>query len=78
MPYCEEDFVALLCGRAARVQRLGARRLLDGRLALLEALHHLVDDGLGRDLGRAERDVELVGLAEAHLADDVGEQRRAA
>ena len=38
---------------------------------------HLVDDDLRRDLGPAERDVEVVGLAEAHLADDVGEQRRA-
>ena len=48
-----------------------------GRLALLEALHDLVDDDLRRDLRRAERDVEVVGLAEAHLADHVGEQRRA-
>ncbi len=47
------------------------------RLARLEALHDLVGDRLRRDLALAERDVEVVGLAEAHLADDVGEQRRA-
>ncbi len=48
-----------------------------GGLALLEALHDLVDDDLRRDLRGAERDVELVALAEAHLADHVREQRRA-
>ena len=58
-------------------QVLGGRRLLLGRLALLEALQDLVDDDLRRDLRPAERDVEVVGLAEAHLADDVGQQRRA-
>src|SRR3954470_17466687 len=50
--------------------------LLLGRLALLEALHDLVDDDLRGDLRAAQRDVEVVGLAEAHLADDVGQQRR--
>jgi hypothetical protein len=50
-------------------------RVLDGRLALLEALHHLVGDDLGRDLRLPERDVEVLALVEAHLADDVGEQR---
>src|SRR3954467_11680943 len=58
-------------------QRLGGRLLL-GRLALLEALHDLVDDDLRRDLRAAERDVELLRLAEAHLADHVREQRRPA
>ena len=58
-------------------QVLGDRGLGLGALPLLEALQDLVDDGLGRDLGAAERDVEVVGLAEAHLADDVGQQRRA-
>ena len=38
---------------------------------------HLVDDHLRRDLGGAERDVEVVGLAVADLADHVGQQRRA-
>ena len=47
------------------------------RLAALEALHDLVGDRLRRDLALAEGDVEVVGLAEAHLADHVGEQRRA-
>ena len=68
-------------GPARRLARgdevLGDRRLVVGRLALLQALHDLVDDDLGRDLGAAERDVEVVGLAVAHLADHVGEQRRA-
>ena len=64
-------------GAALVEQGVGGRGLLDGGLALLEALHDLVDDDLGRDLGPAERDVEVVGLPEAHLADDVGQQRRA-
>ena len=37
----------------------------------------LLTTTLRRDLGPAERDVEIVGLAEAHLADHVSEQRRA-
>src|SRR5581483_9524715 len=53
------------------------RGVLLGGLALLEALEDLADDRLRRDLGGAERHVEVVGLAEAELADDVGEQRRA-
>ena len=64
IPYRDEDVV-------------GRGRLGLGRLALLEALHDLVDDDLGRDLGPAQRDVEVVRLAKAHLADDVGQQRRA-
>src|SRR4051794_20530910 len=58
-------------------QGVGGGGLLDAGLALLEALENLVDDDLGRDLRPAERDVEVVGLLEAHLADDVREQRRA-
>ena len=58
-------------------QVIGRGRLGLGRLALLEALHDLVDHDLGRDLGPAQGDVEVVGLAEAHLADHVGQQRRA-
>src|SRR3954452_15161403 len=50
---------------------------VSGRLALLEALEDLVDDDLRRDLRAAERDVELLGLAKAHLADDVRQQRAA-
>ena len=68
-------------GPARRLARgdevLGDRRLVVGRLARLQALHDLVDDDLGRDLGAAERDVEVVGLAVAHLADHVRQQRRA-
>ena len=68
-----------LLGPAARVvgsldQPLG-RLLLDG-LAPLQTLHHLVGDDLGRDLRLAEGDVEVVRLAEAHLADHVDQQRR--
>ena len=44
---------------------------------MLEPLHDLVDDDLGRDLGPAQGDVEVLALAEAHLANDVGEQRGA-
>src|SRR3954471_23012072 len=60
-----------------RDERLDRLLLRLGRLALLEALHHLVDDDLRRDLRAAEGDVEVLGLAEAHLADDVRQQRRA-
>ena len=52
--------------------------LLADALSLLETLEDLVDDGLGADLPLAEGDVEVVGLAEADLADAVDEQRRAA
>jgi hypothetical protein len=62
---------------AVQQQVLAGRRLLDAGLALLEALQDLVDDDLRRDLGGAERDVEIVGLLEAELADDVGQQRAA-
>ncbi len=48
-----------------------------GGLALLQPLHDLVDDDRRRDLRAAERDVELVALPEAHLADHVRQQRRA-
>ena len=37
----------------------------------------LLTTTFGRDLRAAERDVEVVGLLEAQLADDVGQQRRA-
>ena len=47
------------------------------RLAALEPLHDLVDRRLRRDLAAAKRDVEVVGLAKAHLADHVGQKRRA-
>src|SRR5439155_25312468 len=60
-----------------RAQLLAGAARLDGGLALLQALHQLVDDYLRRDLRLAQRDVELVALLEAHLADHVGEQRRA-
>ena len=63
--------------RAPHAQEVGAAVLAVGRLALLEALHDLVDDELGRDLGRAQGDVEVVRLAVADFADHVGEQRRA-
>ena len=63
--------------RALSSRRGAARRLvlLDG-LAPLEPLHHLVGDGLGRDLALAEGDVEVGRFAVAHLADHVRQQRR--
>src|SRR4051794_24103943 len=78
------DADAVRVARARRLAALAPRRdqrldrLLLGlrRLALLEALQDLADDDLRRDLRAAEGDVEVLGLAEAHLADDVGEQRR--
>src|SRR4051812_24555259 len=45
-------------------------------LALLQALEDLVGDRLWGDLALADRDVEVVRLAEPHLAGDVREQRR--
>ena len=64
------------CGGRAAGPRRASGSSTPG-LALLEALHDLVDDDLRRDLRAAERDVEVVGLLEAELADDVGQQRRA-
>ena len=55
-------------------QTLGG--LLLHRLAALQPLKHLVGDDLGGDLRLAKGDVEVLGLAEAHLADHVDEQRR--
>ena len=52
-------------------------RLRLRRLALLEPLHDLVTTGFGVIFAAAERDIEVLRLAEAHLADHVGEQRRA-
>ena len=70
-----EEVVGLDRRRGAQ-QVFGGGRLGLGGLPLLEPLHHLVDDDLRRDLGRAERDVEVLALAEAHLPDHVGQQRR--
>ena len=77
IPKREEEVVGRDAAAVGLQQIVGRGRLGLGGLALLEALHHLVDDDLGRDLGAAERDVEVVALAEAHLADHVGQQRRA-
>src|SRR5579862_9610707 len=57
-------------------------RLLDGDgllrdLAHLELLEDLVDDLRGGELSRAERDVEVLRLLEARLADHAREHRRA-
>src|SRR5438874_2149098 len=46
-------------------------------LALLQPLQQLVRDDARGDLRLAERDVEVVGLAKAHLADHVRQQGRA-
>ncbi len=76
MPNCDDCASGLRrivgLSRSSAADDLGLRAL-----ALLEPLQDLVDDDLGRDLGAAERDVEVVRLAEAHLADHVGQQRRA-
>ena len=62
--------------------RLRAGRLdRDHRLVVdlvgLQALEHLVDDLARADLARAEREVEVLGLLEAELADHRGEHARA-
>ena len=51
--------------------------LLDRRLALLQPLQDLVHHDPRRHLRLAERDGEVVRLAEAHLADHVRQQGRA-
>src|SRR5439155_5244289 len=47
-------------------------------LLRLQALDHLVDDCTGLELPRAEREVEVLGLLEARVADHLREHRRAA
>ena len=69
-------------GVGAAAAALGRQQVAGGGLAacglaVLETLEDLLRDDLRRDLGRAEGDVEVVGLLEAHLADHVGEDRRA-
>src|SRR5439155_21001049 len=68
---------ALARRRQLRLRRLERDGLLLRYLRRLQALDHLLDD-LGRgELPRAERDVEVLGLAEARLADHLREHRRA-
>src|SRR6478736_5504040 len=47
------------------------------QLVGLEAVQDLVHDLAGADLPGAEREVEVLGLLEAHLADHGGEHARA-
>src|SRR5439155_11554779 len=68
---------ALAGRRQLRLRRLERDGLLLRDLCRLQALDHLLDD-LGRgELPRAERDVEVLGLAEAGLADHLREHRGA-
>ncbi len=78
MPYCARG-AGRDAARAPDAQQVGGGVGLAavGGLALLEALEHLGHHDARRDLCRAQRDVEILGLAEAHLTDHVGEQRRA-
>ncbi len=75
-PECRARGVRPFATPASREQVVGRGRLGLGGLPLLQPLHDLVDHDLGLDLRRAERDVEVVALLEAHLADHVGQQRR--
>ena len=70
------DAVAVAARRLPR-PRLLDRHLLLGDLADLELLEDLVDDLRRGQLPRAERDVEVLGLLEAGLADHSGEDGRA-
>ena len=57
--------------------RLDRDRALLRHLVGLEAVQDLVHDLAGADLPGAEREVEVLGLLEAHLADHRGEHARA-
>src|SRR5262249_21338562 len=70
------DAVAVAAGSLPR-PRLLDRHLLLGYLADLELLENLVDDPGGGQLPGAERDVEVLGLLVAGLADHPGEDGRA-
>src|SRR5207237_7985512 len=56
-----------------RLRRLERNGLFLGHLRRLQALDNLADDLAGRELPRAERDVEVLGLLEARLADHLRE-----
>src|SRR5439155_21763192 len=60
----------------ARLRPLWDRFLLD-RPSRLQAMEHLVCDLRDLELPGAEREVEVLGLLEAHLADDLREEGRA-
>ena len=57
--------------------RLERDDLFLGHLRRLQPSEHLLDDLADRELARAERDVEVLGLLEAGLADHLREHRRA-
>ena len=65
--------------RGDRLARLGlARERSSSATSLgLQPVEDLVRDLGDLELPRAEREVEVLGLLEAHLADDLGEERRA-
>src|SRR5207237_6886225 len=71
------DAVVLAPDRVPGTRRLERDSLLLGDLLGLQALQNLVDDLLRPDLAAAEREVEVLGLLEVHLADDLGEHGRA-
>src|SRR5437762_1554971 len=70
------DSEGLARSRMARLRRLERDGLLLGDLRRLQALDQLPDDLAGRELPRAERDVEVLGLLEARLSDHLREHRR--
>src|SRR5438270_521116 len=76
----DADDVDAIVRAGERVARLRpfarSDRLFLGDLFGLQPLQDLVDDAPGRELARAERDIELLRLLEAGLADDAGKDGR--
>src|SRR6185312_2136805 len=73
-----DDDTHVRTGDRLRLGRLRDDRSLVGDLLRLQPLDDLVDDRAGLELPRAEREVEVVRLLEAGLADHLRERRRAA
>ena len=73
----DDDAVVLASDRVTRPRRFQRHRLFVGDLLRLQALQHLVDDLLGRNLAAAEREVEVLGFLEVHLANHLREHRGA-
>src|SRR5207244_10720582 len=71
------DADALARDRAPLLGRLERDGLLLRYLVGLQALEHLLHDRVGGQLPGAEREVEVLGLLEAALADHLGEHGRA-
>ena len=71
------DAVVLAPDRVLGPRRFERDGLLLGHLLGLQALQDLVDDLLCADLPGAERKVKVLRLLEVHVADHLGEHRRA-